>query len=178
MKYHLKKIFLLSALVLFLTQCTTTSPSQTTNTGGGNARVDSGSTTDADNSTLHQGCPLDKLQWLYVNDKFDLARQNQLADTLAQAARTDAATLDRMVANRNNNPMTASSALKTLVEKLAVTRVPVSEEFYKQYASSRMAMCAVMDALRSGSIKQDESSKVAGNTFREVAKSFESLKTN
>lgn len=177
MKYHLKNVFLLSALVL-LTQCATTNPPQTTTRGEGNARIETGNSTDSDKSTLNQGCPLDKLQWLYVSDNFNLARQNQLADTLAQAARTDAATLDRMVANRNNNPMAASSALKTLVENMAVNRVSVSEEFYKQYASSRMAMCAVIDALRSGSIKQDQSSKVAGNTFREVAKSFESLKTN
>ncbi|GHB72534.1 hypothetical protein [Persicitalea jodogahamensis] len=176
MNYFRKALALL--LLLFLSQCATTLPSQTTKPGGGNARVNEESTAKTDNSTLDKGCPLDKMQWLYVNDKFDAVRQSQLADTLAQAARTDAATLDRMAANRNNNPMEISSALKTLVEKMAESRVPVNEEFYKQYSSSRMAMCAVIDALRSGSIKQDESSKVAGNTFREVAKSFESLKTN
>jgi len=177
MKY-LPKFFSLVTLAL-LTQCATTSnPPQTTIPGGGNARVNEEATVAVDNSTLDKGCPLDKLQWLYISEKFDLAQQNQLADTLAQAARTDAATLDRMAANRNNNPMAASSALKVLVEKMAVSRVPVSEAFYKQYSSSRMVMCAVINALRSGSIKQDESSKVAGNTFREVAKSFEGLKTN
>lgn len=177
MKY-LRKAFFLAVLAL-LTQCATTLPSQTAKPGGGNVRVNEESVVvTTDNSTLDKGCPLDKLQWLYVSGKFDVTQQNQLADTLARAAKADAATLDRMAANRNNNPMTASSTLKTLVEKMAVTRVPVSEEFYKQYSSSRMAMCAVMDALRSGSIKQDESSKVAGNTFREVAKSFDSLKNN
>ena len=176
MKYLKKAIFL--TILALLTQCATTLPSQTAKPGGNNARVNEESTATTDKSTLDKGCPLDKLQWLYVSDKFDATRQNQLADTLAQAAKADAATLDRMVANRNNNPMTISSTLKTLVEQMAVSRVPVSEEFYKQYSSSRMAMCAVMDALRSGSIKQDESSKVAGNTFREVANSFEGLKTN
>ncbi len=174
---YLRKAFILSSLA-FLTQCATTQPSQTTRTGGSNARVNEESTATTDNNTLDKGCPLDKLQWLYVNEKFDRAQQNKLADTLAQAARIDAATLDRMAANRNNNPMAISSALKTLVEKMSTNRVAVNEEFYKQYSSSRMAMCAVFEALRSGSIKQDESSKVAGNTFREVAKSFESLKTN
>ena len=176
MKYLRKSLFLFG--LALLTQCATTSPPQTDNSGGSNARVsvDDKPTASADISTLAKGCPLDKLQWLYASEKFDAARQNQLADTLAKAAQFDAATLDRMAANRNNNPMVASSSLKVLVEKMAQTRVPVSEEFYKQYASSRMAMCAVMDALRSGSIKQDESSKVAGNTFREVAKSFEKLK--
>jgi len=175
---HLPKFLSLVALAL-LTQCATTSnPPQSTIPGGGNARVNEEATVAIDNSTLDKGCPLDKLQWLYISEKFDAALQNQLADTLAQAARTDAATLDRMVANRNNNPMAASSSLKMLVEKMAGDRVPVSEGFYKQYANSRMTMCAVMEALRSGSIKKDESSKVAGNTFREVAKSFESLKTN
>ena len=174
----LPKVFSVVVLAL-LTQCATTSgPPKTATPGGGNARVNEETASATSNSTLDDGCPLDKLQWLYVSEKFDLAQQNQLADTLAQAARTDAATLDRMAANRNNNPMAASSALKVLVEKMAVSRVPVSDAFYKQYSSSRMAMCAVMNALRSGSIKQDESSKVAGNTFREVAKSFESLKTN
>ena len=174
---YLRTIFS-SLLLALLAQCATTSPNQTAKPGGSNARVNEESTTTTDNSTLDKGCPLDKLQWLYVSEKFDLAQQNQLADTLARAAKADAATLDRMAANRNNNPLAASSTLKTLVEKMAASRVPVSEEFYKQYSSSRMAMCAVMDALRSGSIKQDESSKVAGNTFREVAKSFDSLKTN
>lgn len=175
---YFRKIPALLAL-FFLTQCATTSnPPQTTSSGGANTRVNEEVTATTDNSTLDKGCPLEKLQWLYASDKFDMYRQNRLADTLAQAARTDAATLDRMVANRNNNPMAASSALKTLVEKMSATRVPVSEEFYKQYSRSRTAMCAVLDALRSGSIKQDESSKVAGNTFREVAKSFEGLKTN
>lgn len=175
---HLPRLLSLAALA-FLTQCASTSnPPRSTAPGGGNARVNEEARVATDNSTLAKGCPLDKLQWLHVSEKFDLARQNQLADTLAQAARTDAATLDRMAANRNNNPMAASSSLKMLVEKMAEDRVPVSGEFYRQYANSRMAMCAVMEALRSGSIKKDESSKVAGNTFREVAKSFESLKTN
>ncbi|WP_373513536.1 hypothetical protein [Persicitalea sp.] len=172
---NLKKALSLFGIFL-LTQCASTSPPQTTTAGGGNARVREEVAGSKDNSTLENGCPLDKMQWLYASDKFDSVQQNSLADTLSKAAKADAATLDRMMANRNNNPLEASSSLKILVEKFAQSRVPVSEEFYKQYASSRMAMCAVMDALRSGSIKQDESTKVAGNTFREVAKSFEKLR--
>ncbi len=164
--------------LLLLTQCAPTSPSQTTLPGGTNARVDANAQPDTDDNTLDKGCPLDKLQWLYVSEKANVENQNELAGQLAQAAQTDAVTLDRMAANKNNNPMVISSALKAYVEKMSQSRIPVSEAFLKQYSSSRMAMCAVMDALRSGSIKPDQSSRVAGNTFREVAKSFESLKTN
>jgi hypothetical protein len=168
----LKKLFFISCLG-FLTQCATTSPSQSTSSGGSNARVDVEKSTDQDDSTLAKGCPLDKLQWLYASESFDSARQNQLVEKIIQSAQTDAATLDRLVANKNTNPLAVSSALKAYIEKAALTRTPVSDAFYKQYTNSRMTMCAVMEALRSGSIKRDESSKVAGNTFREVAKSFE-----
>lgn len=157
----------------FLTQCATTSPSQNFPSGGGNARVDVESSAEADNSLLAKGCPLNPLQWLYTSKQFDQAVQNDIAANIAQAAQTDAATLDRLVANKNSNPMAISSALKAYIDKAAQAKIPVSEAFYQQYANSRMTMCAVMDALRSGSIKQDESSKVAGNTFREVVKSFE-----
>ncbi len=173
----IKKIILAFVGLLIFTQCATTSPPQTTSPGGANARVDVNAQASADGNTLDKGCPLDKLQWLQVTEQFDSEKQNELATRLAEAAQTDAATLDRMAANRNNNPMVVSSSLKSYVEKMALNKVPVSEAFFKQYSSSRMAMCAVMDALRSGSIKADQSSKVAGNTFREVAKSFESLKT-
>lgn len=171
----IKKLIFIGCLGI-LSQCATTSPSQTTTSGGSNARVDVEKPADSDNSTLATGCPLDKLQWIYASEKFDQAEQNKLAEKINQAAETDAATMDRLVANKNTNPMAVSSALKAYIEKAAQTRTPVSDAFYQQYANSRMTMCAVMDALRSGSIKQDESSKVAGNTFREVAKSFEKFK--
>ena len=168
----IKKLFFMGCLGL-LTQCATTSPSQNFPAGGGNARVDVESSVDTDNNLLAKGCPLDPLQWLYTSQQFDRGIQDTIAAKIAQASQTDAATLDRLVANKNSNPMAISSALKTYIDKASKTRTPVSEAFYQQYANSRMTMCAVMDALRSGSIKQDESSKVAGNTFREVAKSFE-----
>ena len=168
----IKKFFFIGCLG-FLTQCATTSPSQNFPSGGGNARVDVESPVDTDNSLLSKGCPMNQLQWLYSSQQFDKAIQDTIAAKIAQAAQTDAATMDRLVANKNSNPLAVSSALKAYIDKSAQTRTPVSEAFYQQYANSRMTMCAVMDALRSGSIKQDESSKVAGNTFREVAKSFE-----
>lgn len=170
------KRLLFPLCMALLTQCATTSPSQSPSSGGSNARVEAGASADTDNGTLAKGCPLDKLQWLYASQQFDPDVQEELAAKIAQAAQTDAATLDRLVANRNTNPMDISSALKAYIEKVAQTRTPVSEAFYQQYASSRMAMCAVMDALQSGTIRQDERSKVAGNTFREVAKSFEKFK--
>ncbi len=171
----IRKLIILGCLVV-LTQCSTTSPSQSPSSGGSNARVDVEKPTESDDITLAKGCPLDKLQWLYASEKFDKAKQNQIAEKINQAAQTDAATMDRLVANKNTNPMAISSALKAYIEQAAQIRTPVSDAFYQQYANSRMTMCAVMDALRSGSIKQDESSKVAGNTFREVAKSFEKFK--
>lgn len=172
----ISKVIMAAASILLLAQCATTSPSQTTLPGGTNVRVDANTQPEGDNNTLDKGCPLDKLQWLQVTDNYVLDKQNELADKLATAAQTDAATLDRMAANKNNNPMVISSALKAVVEQMSQSRMPVSEAFFKQYSSSRTAMCAVMDALRNGSIRSDQSSKVAGNTFREVGKSFESLK--
>jgi hypothetical protein len=171
----LKKLIFLGCMG-FLTQCATTSPSQSPSSGGSNARVDVEKPAETDNSTLAKGCPLDKLQWLYISEKFGRDEQNKLAEKIILAAQTDAATMDRLVANKNTNPMQASSALKTFIEQAAQVKTPVSDAFYQQYANSRMAMCAVIEALRSGSIKQEESSKVAGNTFREVAKSFEKFK--
>jgi len=168
----IKKLIFLGCIGIF-SQCATTSPSQNTSSGGSNARVDVEASVDNDNSTLAKGCPLDKLQWLYASQQFDQAKQNQLAAKITQAAQSDAATLDRLLANKNNNPMGVSSALKMYIEQAANTRTPVSEAFYQQYVNSRMTMCAVIDALRSGSIKQEDGTKVAGNTFREVAKSFE-----
>ena len=168
----IKRLFFMGCLG-FLTQCATTSPSQNTPARGGNARVDVESPVDTDNSLLVKGCPMDPLQWLYASQQFNQGVQDSIATKIAQAAQTDAATLDRLVANKNNNPMAISSALKVYIDKASQKRTPVSEAFYQQYANSRMTMCAVIDALRSGSIKQEESSKVAGNTFREVAKSFE-----
>ncbi len=171
----IKRLIFLGCLGL-LTQCATTSPSQNIPAGGGNARVDVESSVDTDNSLLSKGCPLNPLQWLYASPQFDQAVQDTMATKIAQAAQTDAATLDRQMANKNSNPLAITSALKVYVDKASQKRIPVSEAFYQQYSNSRMTMCAVMDALRSGSIKQDESSKVAGNTFREVAKSFEKFK--
>lgn len=172
----ISKILTAAASILLLSHCVTTSPSQTTRPGGTNVRVDASAQPESDNNKLDKGCPLDKLQWLQVTDNYVVEKQNELADKLANAAQADAATLDRMAANKNNNPMVISSALKGVVEQMSQSRMPVSEAFFKQYSSSRAAMCAVMDALRNGSIRADQSAKVAGNTFREVGKSFEGLK--
>ncbi|MPR32970.1 hypothetical protein [Salmonirosea aquatica] len=168
----IKKLIFIGCMGI-LSQCATTSPSQSPSMGGGNARVDVEGSADTDNSLLSKGCPLDKLQWLYASQQFDKAKQNQLAEKITQSAQADAATMDRLVANKNTNPMAVSSALKTYIEQASKSRTPVSDEFYQQYVNSRMTMCAVIDALRSGSIKQEDSPKVAGNTFRDVAKSFE-----
>jgi hypothetical protein len=168
---------ILSLLCVFLlTQCASTTPSRPSSPGGSNARVDTTTPAVVDNSTLEKGCPFEKVQWLYASKDFDSTRQNALAKGIIESAQTDAATLDRLLANKNNNPLVISSALKAYVEKMAATRTPVSDEFYKQYVNSRMTMCAVIDALRDGSVKADESSKVASNTFKDVIKSFEKLK--
>lgn len=173
----LKKILFLWCLAL-LTQCATTSPPQTSPPGGRNARVDTTtpSEPESDNSTLEKGCPFDKVQWLYASKEFDTARQKELALGIIESAQNDAAALDRMMANKNNNPLLISSRLKAYVEKMAKSKTPVSDEFYKQYVNSRMTMCAVIDALRNGSVKPEESTKVAGNTFRDIARAFEKLK--
>lgn len=168
-----KAVYLLSMLLLM--QCASTSPSVSTG-GGPTARVGTDSNTSQNNKTLADGCPLDKMQWLYSSTQYDESKQKELAKKITQAAQADATALDEMVANNNNNPLGITSELKTYVDQMSQSRTPVSDEFYKQYANSRMTMCAVYDALRSGSIKKDESSKVAGNAFRDIARSFEKLK--
>jgi hypothetical protein len=170
-----KAVFLLSMFVL--TQCATTSPSGAPS-GGATARVGVESDTPQaqGNASLADGCPLDKMQWLYTSKQFNAAKQKELAAKIVQAAKSDAAVLDKMVADKNNNPLAISSSLKNYVEDMAQSRTPVSDEFYKEYANCRMTMCAVYDALRNGSIKKEESSKVAGNAFRDIARTFEKLK--
>ncbi|MBU1822040.1 MAG: hypothetical protein KKG00_11095 [Bacteroidetes bacterium] len=177
MTYLLKK----AAFVLcmcFLTQCATTPPSRTTSTSSPTARVGTESNApqaSSSGSSLANGCPLDKMQWLYASTKYDATREKELAAKITIAAQTDAATLDKMVANSAANPLEITSSLKGYVEQMSQSRVPVSDEFYKQYTSSRMTMCAVYDALRNGSIKKDDGAKVAGNAFRDIARTFEKL---
>lgn len=168
-----KKIaFLLTTFIL--TQCATTSPPASSPTGGVNSRVGTEAPTPSA-SPLSAGCPLDKMQWLASSKNFDSLQQKEMAKKIALAAHEDAAILDKMVASNSNSPLEITSSLKSVVDAMAQTKTPVSEGFYKQYTNSRMTMCAVFDALRNGSIKLEDRSKVAGNTFRDVAQSFEKL---
>ncbi|GAB2789102.1 hypothetical protein GCM10027275_37560 [Rhabdobacter roseus] len=167
---------LAAAALLLLTQCVATQPSTTGTSQRPTARIGTEAETGPATAKLNGGCPLDKLQWLEAAKQYDQEKQRSLASQLAQAAQADAATLDRMASSGNNNTLAMDSELKGLVEKLAANgKVPVSDGFYKEYLSSRMAMCAVMDALRNGSIKKDETSKVASTTFKNIAKSFQGM---
>jgi len=125
---------------------------------------------------METSCPLEKIQWLYASKQFDPTRQKEIAKQISISAQTDATTLDRMASNNNNTPLNISSSLKATVDKLAINRTPVSEEFYKQYVNSRLAMCAIVDAIRNGSVKKEESSKIAGKSFKDVEESFGKLK--
>ncbi|TDB61828.1 hypothetical protein [Arundinibacter roseus] len=167
-----KKVSILASVFLF-TQCATTSPSQSPTLGRPTARVDTQPAASSQELTLDKSCPLDKVQWLYASKEVNLAKQQQLAQLIAEAALVDATTLDQMVSNNSNNPLAISSSLKALIDKMAETKTPVSDAFYKEYVNSRMTMCAVIEALRNGSIKKDQSSKVAGTAFKDVVKTFE-----
>lgn len=175
----LKKLTYFVSLILF-TQCATTTPIRTQSYPAGttpNARVDTlPSTTGSDPNTLENGCPMEKIQWMYASKQFDLTKQKEVARQIAAAAQTDANTLDRMASNNNNTPLYISSSLKTTIDKLSLTRTAVSEEFYKEYINSRLAMCAIVDAIRNGSVKKEESSKIAGKTFKDVEVTFGKLK--
>ena len=177
MKFIKKISFVVLALVF--TQCATTTPVRTPNypVSTPNARVDSQvGTTPTGPNTLENSCPLEKIQWLYASKQFDPSRQKEIAKQIAAAAQADATTLAQMAANNNNTPLYISSSLKTTIDKLSVTRTPVSEEFYKEYVNSRLAMCAIVDAIRNGSVKKEESSKIAEKTFKDVQESFGKMK--
>ncbi len=165
--------FLMLASIFLFAQCATTSPNQSPTFGSPTARVDTQPTATSQELTLDKSCPLDKMQWLYASKEVNLPKQQQLAQLIADAALADATTLEQMASQNTNNPLAVSSSLKALIDKVAITKTPVTDAFYKEYVNSRMAMCAVIEALRNGSIKKDQSSKAAGTAFKDVAKKFE-----
>lgn len=121
---------------------------------------------------------MEKISWLVVSQNYSNADLSSLAQKFADAAQSDVQKLTVMVNNGNNSPLEISSSLRTSVESASVNKVNVSDEFYKQYASNRMAMCAIIDALQKGSIKKGESAKAAESAFKSVANSFGSLSGN
>ncbi|GAB3166012.1 hypothetical protein [Telluribacter humicola] len=159
-------------LAMILTQCVSSQPTTTTSKGGSTAR------TAATTNDLENGCPLDKMNWLVVGKEFNEAELAQLANRLSDAARSDAQQLNEMIARGDASPLAITSSLKSIVEGASQSKMQVNDEFYKEYVSNRMAICSILDALRKGSIKKDESVKATENAFRNVAQSFDELSKN
>lgn len=135
-------------------------------------------TTPATAPNLSDGCPLEKISWLVVSQQYSAADLSNLAQKFADAAQSDVQKLTTLVNSGDNSPLQISSSLRSAVESAATSKLNVSDEFFKQYASNRMAMCAVIDALQKGSIKKGESAKAAESAFKSVASSFGSLSGN
>jgi hypothetical protein len=165
--------------VVFLTGCassSTTTSSRTVSTP--TARTAPEGTTTGTANSLANGCPLEKITWLVVSQNYSNADLSSLAQKFAEAAQSDVQKLTVMVNSGNNSPLQLSSSLRTTVESAAAKKINVSDEFYKQYANNRLAMCGVIDALQKGSIKKGESAKAAESAFKSVANSFGSLSGN
>jgi hypothetical protein len=157
-------------MALILTQCVSSQPT-TTSSPPANGRV---ARTTAEHG-LENGCPLDKLTWLVVSKEYSDGDLAALAGRLSEAARNDAEKLKEMTARGESTPLEMSSNLKDLVEATSQTKMQVDDSFYKEYINNRMAICSILDALRKGSIKKDESVKATESAFRKVAESFDEL---
>lgn len=163
-------------LVVLLSGCASSSSSTSTRTiSTPTARTTPAATTS---SNLSDGCPLEKINWLVVSQQYSNSDLSGLAQKFADAAQSDVQKLTSMVNSGENSPLQISSSLRSTVESAATNKIQVSDEFYKQYASNRLAMCAVIDALQKGSIKKGESAKAAESAFKSVANSFGSLSGN
>lgn len=134
--------------------------------------------TSSETSQLADGCPLDKINWLVVSTQYNNSELALLAQKFSEAAQADAQELNKMALNGDNSPLRLSSALKSVIDNAASTKIQVSDDFYKQYATNRLAMCGIIEALQRGSIKKDESAKATESAFRNVANSFNSLSGN
>ena len=156
------------ALALILTQCVSSQPTTST------SKTSSGARTAANNG-LDNGCPLDKMTWLVVSKEYNETELAKLAGQLSDAARSDAQQLNEMIARGNASPLELSSSLRSMVESISQSKTQVNDEFYKEYVSNRMAICSILDALRKGSMKKDESAKATESAFRKVAESFDEL---
>jgi hypothetical protein len=160
---------------LLLVQCTSAPSTSTRTISTPTTRVSTPSTAP---TKLSDGCPLDKINWLVVGTQYSNQDLALLSQKIADAAQSDVQKLNQMIANGGNSPLEISSSLGSMIDNASSTKIQVSDDFYKQYVSSRMAMCGIVEALKRGSIKKDESAKAAESTFKNVANSFGTLSGN
>ncbi len=154
-----------AVLPFFLAGCASTSGS-----GNSNGNVNNSSARVI--PTLQNDCPLQKISWLVVDAKADNEKVASVSRKLSEAALKDADKIKQM-ATTGNSPLELSSALQSVVDANAGTRLVVSQEFYQEYVSNRSSLCAVLEAVRRGSIKKEESTKSTETAFRKISGSFE-----
>lgn len=153
---------LLSSIALGSNGCSSSSPSTTNTTTNPAGRVVA--------VTLNSDCPLEKTSWLVVDQQANLEVQSALAKQLSSAAIADANNISVV---SNHSTLHFASSLQKLIDENANKKVKVSQAFYNEYTANRNSLCAVLEALRRGSIKKEESSKTAETAFRKIALSFE-----
>jgi hypothetical protein len=136
----------------------------TSGTGNPNARVTE--------STLQNDCPLEKTSWLVVKNTVEKDQLANISKKLSEAAMRDAEKI-RQISTTGKTLLQLSSELQNVVDSNATGSYAVSQEFYQEYVNNRNSLCAVLEAVRRGSIRKDESLKSAETAFRKISGSFE-----
>lgn len=160
--FHRSVLLGIAALAIYGCASSTGSISTGNNTNP-NARVTE--------STLQNDCPLEKTSWLVVKAQVDQDQLGIISKKLSDAALKDAENI-RQMSTTGNNLLQLNSALQHVVDSNATTPYAVSQEFYQEYVNNRNSLCAVLEAVRRGSIRKDESLKSTETAFRKISGSF------
>ena len=105
-------------------------------------------------SSIFKGqCPLERIEWMEVSEKFDRKNLIDIATKIQAAAKADAEKIKNIA--EGNASVELSGDFKRTIDKITEKKVKVSQEFFEQYQMLRAPICNIYQSVQTGFYKDN-----------------------